>query len=221
MLIMKYIFSFVFVTFVVSNAIAQFDNPNNNSVQIESTTNDVVSPSGYELPAIKTPSLTNPDNRFNPKESPKLGDDKDKPFNMSDEDKFIASKPGKGPKYFTKDKEAKAEYGRDQDLGEVKTGATYVNVVYRDHEYVDGDRIRVFVNDDIVQSDISLDGTFRGFDLPLVQGLNRIDFQALNQGSSGPNTAELHVYDDKGVLVSAREWNLLTGHKATILVVKE
>jgi hypothetical protein len=32
---------------------------------------------------------------------------------------------------------------------------------------------------------------------------NKIDFEALNQGSSGPNTAEFKVYDDKGSLISA------------------
>ncbi|MFT7157938.1 MAG: hypothetical protein ACI8Q1_002963, partial [Parvicella sp.] len=46
-------------------------------------------------------------------------------------------------------------------------------------------------------------------------------FEALNQGDSGPNTAELHVYDDKGMLVSAHEWNLLTGNKASIIVYKQ
>ena len=44
---------------------------------------------------------------------------------------------------------------------------------------------------------------------------------ALNQGESGPNTAEFQVYDDKGNLVSSKQWNLLTGVKATIVVTKE
>ncbi|MFT5437571.1 MAG: hypothetical protein ACI840_002225, partial [Ulvibacter sp.] len=30
-----------------------------------------------------------------------------------------------------------------------------------------------------------------------------------------------HVYDDQGMLVSAHEWNLLTGHKASIVVFKQ
>ena len=47
------------------------------------------------------------------------------------------------------------------------------------------------------------------------------EFEALNQGSSGPNTAELHVYDDKGLIISAKEWNLLTGRRAIITVIKE
>lgn len=55
----------------------------------------------------------------------------------------------------------------------------------------------------------------------LADGLNKIDFQALNQGESGPNTAELIIYDDKGNLVSSKEWNLLTGVKATIVFINE
>ena len=40
------------------------------------------------------------------------------------------------------------QYGHttNQYLGDFKTGSVFVNVVYRDHEYPDGDRIRVFVN---------------------------------------------------------------------------
>jgi hypothetical protein len=204
----------------VTNVLAQFDNPRNNSVRIEAAENDVPSPTGFELPAVKTPSLSNSENKFNPKESPTLGEEKQEAFDMTKKDGFIDVKTNKSPKYFTKDKAIEDKYGRDQSFGELKTDAAFVNVVYRDHEYVDGDRIRVLINDDIVQSDISLDGTFRGFDLPLQPGVNRIDFVALNQGSSGPNTAELHVYDDKGALISAHEWNLLTGNKASITIVK-
>ncbi len=200
---------------------AQFDNPSNNSAQFEKTETDVASPTGLEFLAIKKPSLTNPDNRFNGKDYSDLGNPDKKQLDMSGDDGLLENKTNKAPKYFTKDKEAKDEYGRDQYLGDFKTTASYVNIVYRDHEYVDGDRIRVFVNNDIVQSSITLDSSFRGFDLTLEPGFNKIDFQALNQGESGPNTAELHVYDDKGQLVSAHEWNLLTGNKATVIIVKE
>jgi hypothetical protein len=86
---------------------------------------------------------------------------------------------------------------------------------------VDGDVIRIFVNGDVIRGQVTLDASFRGFDLQLLPGENRIDFEALNQGDSGPNTAELHVYDDQGILVSAHEWNLLTGNKASIIVYKQ
>ena len=79
----------------------------------------------------------------------------------------------------------------------------------------------VLVNEDIVRANVSLYGSFQGFDLPLQKGPNKIEFIALNQGESGPNTAELHIYDDTGKLISAKEWNLLTGYRATFIIVKD
>lgn len=208
--------SLLLATFVVS---AQFDNPSSNSVQFERVDTAVPEPTGLELPATKVPGLSNNEYRFDANmDNNPLGKDDPKPLDIKSDDGFLSTKTDMTPKAFLKDKPATSEYDRDQVLGEIKTGGSYVNVVYRDHQSVDGDRIRVYVNDDIVQSDISLDGTFRGFDLTLEPGENVIEFQALNQGDSGPNTAELHVYDDKGTLISKNEWNLLTGRKATIVV---
>lgn len=215
------LFVYLLLVFTSATSFAQFDNPSNNSALFENTETDVASPTGLELPATKKPSLTNPEKKFNGNDYSDLGNPDKEELNMNKGDGLLENKSNDVPKYFSKDKEAKEEYGRDQYLGDFKTTASYVNVVYRDHEYVDGDRIRVFVNDDIVQSSITLDSKFRGFDLTLISGFNKIDFQALNQGESGPNTAELHVYDDKGQLVSAHEWNLLTGNKATVIIVKE
>jgi hypothetical protein len=45
---------------------------------------------------------------------------------------------------------------------------------------------------------VNLNSNFKGFEIVLEKGFNKIDFVALNQGSSGPNTAEFKVYDDKG-----------------------
>lgn len=109
----------------------------------------------------------------------------------------------------------------DQYFGDFKSNAKSVNVAYRDHGYVDGDLIQVLVNDDVVQAQVFLNGGFSGFKLDLQKGFNKIDFLALNQGESGPNTAEFKVVDDMGNLVSANRWNLATGVKATIIIVKE
>lgn len=211
---MKYLF-FIFllnITLVRS----QIEAPE-ESVRFESPEKNSEEPSGLELPATK-PSLSNFEK--NPATSTDLKEEKEL-LDITKGDGLLDYKSDMVPKAFSKDKEAKKEYGSDQNLGDLKTGSVFVNVKYRDHEYVDGDRIRVFVNEDIVQSDISLGGSFQGFKLPLQQGFNKVEFQALNQGSSGPNTAELHVYDDNGLLISAKEWNLLTGSKATILIIKE
>jgi hypothetical protein len=112
-------------------------------------------------------------------------------------------------------------YRRNQNLGDFKTKSTKARVMYRDAAYVDGDIIRVYLNDKIIESQVTLDGVFKGFEIVLENGFNKIDFEALNQGTSGPNTAEFRVYDDKGSLISASQWNLGTGFKATILLVKE
>lgn len=109
----------------------------------------------------------------------------------------------------------------DQFLGDFNSKAKFVNVVYRDHGYTDGDLIQVLVNDDIVHPRVYLTGAYKGFKLNLQPGFNKVDFLALNQGESGPNTAEFQVVDDEGNLVSHNQWNLATGVKATIIIVKE
>jgi hypothetical protein len=109
----------------------------------------------------------------------------------------------------------------DQYFGDFKSTSKTVNVVYRDHGYTDGDLIQVKVNDDIIYPRVFLTGSFKGFTLDLKPGFNKIDFLALNQGDSGPNTAEFKVIDDQGVVVTHNRWNLATGVKATVIVVKE
>ena len=113
------------------------------------------------------------------------------------------------------------DYNKGAYLGDVSTGSSYVNILCRDFEYVDGDRVRISVNDSIVIYNLYLESTFSGFKLPLSKGFNKIDFTALNQGSSGPNTAELRVFDDSNSLISSNQWNLSTGAKATFIVVKK
>lgn len=109
----------------------------------------------------------------------------------------------------------------NQFLGDFKSGSKFVNVIYRDHGFTDGDIIQVLVNDDIIHARVFLTGSYKGFKLDLQPGFNKIDFLALNQGDSGPNTAEFQVIDDNGSIVSHNQWNLATGVKATIIIVKE
>ena len=108
----------------------------------------------------------------------------------------------------------------DMFLGEISTDGELITIVLRDHEYPDGDIIEVLVNDKIVLPAILLSEKAVGFKLDLKAGFNVIDFVALNQGSSGPNTAEVRVYDDIGNLVGNNRWNLATGVKATYIVYK-
>lgn len=109
----------------------------------------------------------------------------------------------------------------DQDLGSVRTNSESVNIICRDFQYPDGDRVTIYVNDIPVIFNIVLQNSYQKFNIPLEVGLNKISFVALNQGTSGPNTAAFKVYNDAGMLLSENEWNLATGAKATIVVAKD
>jgi len=109
----------------------------------------------------------------------------------------------------------------DQYLGDFRNNGKYVQIAVRDHESPDGDLIRIMLNDQEVVPQVLLQERFKSISIDLVPGFNKIDFVALNQGESGPNTAEVRVFDDQGKLVGANRWNLATGVKATYIIVKE
>lgn len=109
----------------------------------------------------------------------------------------------------------------DQYLGDFKSTTKSVRIVFRDHQHPDGDRVQVRLNDVVFYPNILLLENYQKLEVDLKTGFNKIDFVALNQGASGPNTAEVRVYDDKGQLMMANQWNLATGTKATFIVVKD
>ena len=109
----------------------------------------------------------------------------------------------------------------DQDLGSFRTNSKSVNIICRDFQYPDGDRVTILINDVPVIQNIVLQQNYQKFNIPLDIGINRIAFKALNQGSSGPNTAAFKVYNDAGMLLSSNEWNLATGAKATLVIAKD
>jgi len=167
------------------------------------------------------------------KENPflkKLEDRKKKNFfpdaNIKDKkpEKFINSNELYLSKLNRKETESNKNINKfkvDQFLGEIRNDGEYVNIILRDHEYPDGDLIKVEVNESIVMPAILLTEKAKGFKLDLKSGFNVVDFVALNQGSSGPNTAEIIVYDDQGKLVGTNRWNLATGVKATYIIYKQ
>ncbi|WP_088323223.1 hypothetical protein [Polaribacter tangerinus] len=109
----------------------------------------------------------------------------------------------------------------DQDLGSFRTNSKSVNIICRDFQYPDGDRVTIMVNNIPVVVNILLKQHYQSFNIPLEVGLNKISFVALNQGSSGPNTAAFKVYNDAGMLLSSNEWNLATDAKATLIIAKD
>jgi hypothetical protein len=181
-----------------------------------------------EKPALpsSTSSITYP-SIFNKKKE-------DSQFNISllkkkeETPRDIMSKPefkNPGDKVVARLNKAEGEiqqgFRTDQFLGEFRSKAKSVRIVCRDHEAPDGDRVKISLNGVVKGWDILLESEFKELSFELKDGFNKIDFEALNQGTSGPNTAEFQVYDELGNLISSNKWNLTTGVKATIIVVKE
>jgi hypothetical protein len=108
----------------------------------------------------------------------------------------------------------------DQDLGSISTDSKSVNIICRDYQYPDGDRVTIYVNGIPVVTNLTLKQRYQSFNIPLEEGVNKIKIVALNQGTSGPNTAAFKIYNDAGMLLSSNEWNLATGAKATLIVAK-
>lgn len=220
---MKRIIFFLVSLFIAFSGFSQVDN----------STTKVKAPGGLLAPKTPTEStgllkstgnhsLSNNNGIFSniPSERP-LGEKEEKPMSMTTDNGLMKFEMKDfTPKAF-KDKEAKDEYKNDQYLGDFKTGGDYVELHGRDHEYVDGDKVKVTVNGVVIHHVMSLGPTYTPIMVKLNSGLNNIEFEALNQGTSGPNTAELRVFDDKGQEVIKKEWNLLTGAKATLIVVKQ
>ena len=108
-----------------------------------------------------------------------------------------------------------------QYFGDYTTKANSIRILCRDHGDIDGDRISISINDKILVSNVFLQNNFRVYNVQLLPGFNKIDFRALNEGAYSPNTAQFAVIDDQNVEISSNEWNLRTGVRASILVIKE
>ena len=201
-------FLFVLIILTSSLSFSQIENSNRRI--------DIAPPKTKSI--LPNVTLVNP-NAFTIKKEEK----KNLPKGMMNQNNEYFLNPGDVyVKKLNKEKEKNPNnYTGDAYLGDVATVSEAANIVCRDFEYVDGDRVRILVNDEVVVQNLTLDSSFRGINLKLGEGFNKIDFIALNQGDSGPNTAELRIYDDNKKLISSNQWNLATGAKATLIIVKK
>ena len=108
----------------------------------------------------------------------------------------------------------------DKYLGGFSSTSKSVTIVCRDFQFPDGDTVTIYLNESPIIQNIVLTRSFQQFTLPMNKGMNVISFKALNQGSSGPNTASFMVIDETGKVISSNEWNLATGAKATLSIAR-
>jgi hypothetical protein len=110
----------------------------------------------------------------------------------------------------------------DRYLGDFRTKSNLLVVTYRDYIQIDGDLINVYLNDQLIQSQLYLNYELGEFRIPLSKGINKVEFVVASQGTSGGNTAEIHVVDDSSKSITDEYWNnLALGTKIKLIVIKE
>ena len=209
-----FIFLFLFV-----NSIAQ--ETAIKSLKIKSLDTNNINKESFNLNRIKPFGLTN-------KEQKSLFDyNLDFDINSSKQEIDITNKTDlvtptwKIRQTFSEGGVNKSKFSKDFYLGDLETNSEYIIIKCRDHEYVDGDRIRLMINGSVIHPNISLSSMFYVVDVDLDDGYNNIDFIALNEGESSPNTAQLIVLDEFGKQLSNKKWLISTGYKAKLVVFKK
>ncbi len=211
------------------NALANVSFAQNDTTKIKKIDTEInTTKSTNQLQAKSQNNIINPKNQLNINIDKKLNTaavnkklNSSKPNNNSNflletlpEDQDII-----GKKFWNNKDVTHTKLKSNFSLGTVKSVTKTVRVECRDYSYVDGDRIRILVNEQVVSDNIGLKGNYYVYYITLEKGYNRVDFQAINQGLSGPNTAELNLYDANGNLISSKEWALNTGQNATLGVL--
>lgn len=148
-------------------------------------------------------------------ESPRVEEKEKQKFPVRSSAELYANKFNK------KEGDISERFKSDTFLGQFSSGTKTVRIACRDHEAPDGDMVRIWLNDRVAVNQILLDVDFKELYLELNEGINKIEFEALNQGESGPNTAQFIVVDANGKTITSNKWNLTTGVKAKIVLVKE
>jgi len=170
---------------------------------------------------VKLNPNANLDLKIDAKVNADLIDNNLKKYNNSNNQNFLMEtlpedRDITGKKYWQNKDVTHQKLKSSVSLGTLNSKTKTVKVECRDYSYVDGDRIRIYLNEHVVSDNIGLKANYYVYYLTLEKGYNKVDFQAINQGLSGPNTAELNVYDANGTLISSKEWGLATGEVATL-----
>ncbi|MDB2607092.1 hypothetical protein N9Y48_04880 [Zobellia sp.] len=209
---------FLAIMLFAFSGMAQTDVPQKQDLKIETANKIDDNAEPNQGTSLKIPSVVD--------DQPQVDFDiaKRNPVKMVDDRELVQAGAGMkidpkvGPR---QPKEGSKQHFPDMYLGDVKNNGKFVGIMCRDHENVDGDRVKIYVNGDVVDTNILLTSAFKGVNVDLKKGFNRIDFEALNVGAFAPNTAQVNVYDDKGEIIYATKWLLSEGSKASLIITKE
>ncbi|MCG8403873.1 MAG: hypothetical protein MI923_01620 [Phycisphaerales bacterium] len=107
----------------------------------------------------------------------------------------------------------------DQNLGGILTGATAIQLSLLDTGVDDGDEIAIRRNGEVIFTG-AVSTTAFAVDVGLVSGLNHFEFEALNEGTLPPNTAQVTVLGLDGADLGNNVFDLSTGQVATMDIIR-
>ncbi|WP_283641585.1 hypothetical protein [Mesonia mobilis] len=199
------------------SAFAQLDSPNTVTGG-----NTLSTPNQLNSTTRSAPSLSKKNNNFYRRPQTARLEQKEEKIDITENEGFIDPEIDFDPKYLKQEpeKEMSDKFKQNQYLGDFKTKSGQIKIICRDHQAVDGDMVRVYKDGEVVVDKIYLEGQYKTVYLELKEGFNKIEIEALNQGQSGPNTAEFKILDESGRIINSNIWNLATGYKASFIVVK-
>lgn len=241
---MNRILFFILMIGIGSNAFGQVEfKPKFRPIKPQTTTakpkDEIKPPTNLpklDIPKIVAPNILKETNIYGTKPKPNNAFEIGTPenhFSMTPKNKFEHKLGDVYQSKMTKDldktmvqeglKEDKSTLDRvDRYLGDYKTKSEYFAVKYRDYIQIDGDLINIYSNGKLLRSNLYLNSNFGEFRIPLVLGLNDIEFVVASTGTSGGNTAEIHVLDDVNRSITTEYWNnLALGVKIKMIVIRE
>jgi hypothetical protein len=108
----------------------------------------------------------------------------------------------------------------DKNLGVLENSTETITMVCRDFGNEDGDIVQVKQNGKTIIPHIQLTRSYQKFTIPLVLGVNRIEFVARNEGLYSPNTAGFMIFDQNGKTLMQNDWFLATDAKAYFSIIR-
>jgi hypothetical protein len=218
---MKRAFAFIFLAFISFKGFSQFETPKKAiNIAPVSDPKGTVAPSGSKL--ITYPSIFDKKDKLLSGVS-LLKKKEEETKSIFEEKEF--SSPSK-EKTDQMNKQLKTEgytsvvENSDFYFGEFKIYTEKLFIACRDNGAIDGDNVAIWLNGDKVTPFIGLEGSFRKYTFHLKEGLNVIHIEALNTGDLFPNTGQFTFFDGNEKLVTNQNWNLNSGYKAIIKILR-
>lgn len=110
---------------------------------------------------------------------------------------------------------------KNVDLGYFRTKSESVRICYRDFDAIDGDIVSIYTDDMMLVPQGLLEMNCHYMTLGLIKGTNIIYFEALSVGQAPPNTGQLQVFDEDGVIITDNNWGLDQGFRAVVTIIRE